>query len=122
MRRIFKFEKSRFKGIIYILESVFGLCLTVILFTVIYAKAEAKNEDIETMAFVICFVIDAIMIGISIKMKTLATKRERQKERNPDHATGISKLILKLEHPKKIINTAKMIIMTLSLCFFILAQ
>ena len=107
----FQPRKSLFKEVLYTLESILGLVLTIVIFVVINEKSDYSGIRIIIVG-VVCAFLDIVSISRAFKMAKKTKERQKQLDRNPGTATGKSKRILEIEKEKKIANSLKIAIET----------
>jgi len=122
MKKKFKLSKIDPDGIIYILESIVGLILTIGIFAAIFNKNDSSSDNLGIITLGLCFCTDIALIILSFKMKKMTRERNNQRGKCSSHATGISSKILILEKKKKAINSIKMVIEFLTLYFFMIIK
>ncbi len=112
-------RKSLFKEILYPLESILGLILTIIMFVAICKKSNYSELRIIIVGLV-CAILDIVSIYNAFKMAKKTKERQKLLDRNPSLVTGKSKSILEIEKEKKIANSLKLTIETVFLIITLL--
>lgn len=100
-----KQKKHLLTGIEYLIESILGLVLTIILFYALKNLKQEWSSFVRTVSLIVCIIVDFHSIWRSIKMKKLARTRK-----NIGKGEGISREIVYHNNKKTIGLIIKMLI------------